>query len=99
MEDVESGDGYPHWDRQMRSFLSELKRRSVFKVAVAYGVVAWLLMQVAQVVEDALALPEQFDTLVIVTLALGFPIALILAWAYDLTPEGVKREEIELRNL
>ena len=75
------------------SFLGEIKRRKVFQVAAVYLVVAWLLIQIVDVVNEPLNLPEWFDTAVIVALAIGFPIAVILAWAFDLTPEGVVRDQ------
>jgi TolB-like protein len=71
--------------------LAELRRRSVFRVAGAYVVVGWLLVQAAGAFENGLNLPAWFDTVVIGLLALGFPVALVLAWAFELTPEGVKR--------
>jgi Tol biopolymer transport system component len=74
------------------SFLGEMKRRKVFQVAALYAVMAWLIIQVIDVINDPLKLPEWLDTVVIVLLAVGFPIALILAWAFDLTPEGIKPE-------
>ena len=74
------------------SFLGEIKRRKVFQVAALYAVMAWLIIQVIDVINDPLKLPEWLDTVVIVLLAVGFPIALILAWAFDLTPEGIKPE-------
>lgn len=73
------------------SFWGELRRRNVFKVGVAYLIVAWLIAQVINVVNEPLGLPDWFDTAVLVFLAAGFPLALILAWAYELTPEGIKR--------
>jgi len=73
------------------SVLGELKRRRVFQVAVAYAVVAWLMAQVVDVVNDPLNLPGWFDTAIIVTLAVGFPIAIVLAWIFDVTPQGVVR--------
>ena len=76
-----------------RSFLSELKRRRVYSVAVAYVVVAWLLIQVATQVFPFFEIPNWAVRLVIVLLALGFPVALILAWAFELTPEGIKRTD------
>ena len=76
-----------------KNFLTELKRRNVYKVGVAYLVVAWLLMQVATQIFPFLEIPNWAIRLVIVLLALGFPIALILAWAFELTPEGIKRTE------
>jgi TolB-like protein/Flp pilus assembly protein TadD len=73
------------------SFLREIKRRHVFRVAAVYAVVAWLVVQVVDVVNDPLGLPGPFDTVVIVLLGIGFPIALVLAWAFDLTPDGIVR--------
>ncbi len=74
----------------MNRFIEELKRRHVFRVAGAYIVVGWILTEVASVLEAGIGLPEWFDGFIIATLALGFPIAVILAWAFELTPEGVK---------
>jgi hypothetical protein len=74
-----------------RNFFAELKRRNVYKVAIAYAVVAWLLMQIATQIFPFLEIPNWAIRLVIMLLALGFPIALILAWAFELTPEGIKR--------
>jgi TolB-like protein/Tfp pilus assembly protein PilF len=76
-----------------KNFFVELKRRNVYKVAIAYAVVAWLLMQVATQVFPFLEIPNWAIRLVIMLLALGFPIALIIAWAFELTPEGLKRTE------
>ena len=73
------------------SFFSELKRRNVYKVAVAYAVVGWLVMQVAATVVPALHLPDAIITAVVVLILLGFPIALVIAWAFEMTPEGLKR--------
>ncbi|MEJ2761813.1 MAG: hypothetical protein P8126_09860, partial [Gammaproteobacteria bacterium] len=78
-------------DGEKGPLLTELRRRNVFKVAVAYAIVAWLLVQVTVAVENPLHLPPWMDTFVIVLLGIGFPVALILAWAFELTPEGVKR--------
>ena len=75
------------------NFFSELKRRNVYKVAVAYAVIGWLVMQVASTIVPALHLPETITTAVVVLTLLGFPIALVLAWAFELTPEGIKRAE------
>ena len=76
-----------------RSFLAELKRRKVFRVAVGYIVVAWLLLQLGEVLFDLLETPAWAGKLLIVFLALGLPAAIFLAWAYELTPEGVKRDD------
>jgi len=75
------------------SFFGELKRRNVYKVAVAYAVVGWLLIQVATQVFPFLDIPNWAIRLVILLTALGFPIALIIAWAFELTPEGIRRTE------
>jgi hypothetical protein len=76
-----------------RNFFSELKRRNVYKVAIAYAVVAWLLMQIATQVFPFLEIPNWAIRLVIMLIVIGFPIALVIAWAFELTPEGLKRTE------
>ena len=76
------------------SFFSELKRRNVYKVAVAYAVVGWLLAQIATQIFPFLEIPNWVVRLVIVLIAIGFPIALVIAWAFEATPEGIKRTEI-----
>jgi TolB-like protein len=75
-------------------FFGELKRRNVYKVAVAYAVVGWLLIQVATQVFPFLEISNWAIRLVIFVTALGFPVAVIIAWAFELTPEGVKRTEV-----
>jgi TolB-like protein/Tfp pilus assembly protein PilF len=74
------------------SFYSELKRRNVFKVALVYSAVAWLLLQVSATLGPALLLPDWFVSGVSFLLIIGFPIAIIFAWAFELTPEGLKRD-------
>jgi TolB-like protein len=76
-----------------RNIFTELKRRNVYKVAVAYAVVGWLLIQVATQVFPFLEIPNWMIRLVILLTALGFPVALVIAWAFELTPEGIKRTE------
>ena len=76
-----------------RNFFTELRRRNVYKVAVAYAVVGWLLIQVATQVFPFLEIPNWMIRLVILLTAFGFPVALIIAWAFELTPEGIKRTE------
>ena len=76
------------------NFFSELKRRNVYKVAVAYAVVAWLLMQVASQIFPFFEIPNWVVRLVVILLIIGFPIALIIAWAFETTPEGIKRTEV-----
>ncbi len=75
------------------SFFAELKRRNVYKVAIAYGVVAWLLIQVATQVFPFFEIPNWVVRLVVLVIIIGFPVALIIAWAFELTPEGLKRTE------
>jgi TolB-like protein/Flp pilus assembly protein TadD len=76
-----------------RSVFAELKRRNVYKVAVAYAVVGWLVVQVCSTVLPTFHAPEWVVQTLIVLVALGFPIALVIAWAFELTPEGIKRTE------
>jgi TolB-like protein/Tfp pilus assembly protein PilF len=77
----------------LRNFVGELKRRNVYKVAIAYAVIAWLLMQIATQVFPFLEIPNWAIRLVIMLIVIGFPIALIIAWAFELTPQGLKRTE------
>src|SRR5437867_4329427 len=79
--------------RESINFFAELKRRNVYKVAIAYAVVAWLLMQIATQVFPYLEIPNWAIRLVIMLIVIGFPIALVIAWAFELTPEGLKRTE------
>ncbi len=76
----------------MKKLITELKRRNVFRVGVAYAIVAWLLIEVASVILPALHLPDWALTLLVVFVVAGFPLALIVAWAFEMTPEGLKRE-------
>ena len=73
------------------SFWEEVKRRKVVRVAVVYSVVAWLLIEIVVTVEAPLNLPDWTDTFVIILVVVGFPLALILSWAYDLTRSGIER--------
>jgi TolB-like protein len=75
------------------NFFSELKRRNVYKVAVAYAVVGWVIAQIATQIFPFLEIPNWVVRLVIVLIAIGFPIALVIAWAFEATPEGIKRTE------
>ncbi|HET9800614.1 MAG TPA: hypothetical protein VFP82_02920, partial [Chthoniobacterales bacterium] len=75
------------------NFFAELKRRNVYKVAVAYGVVGWLVIQVTATIVPALHLPDGLTTAIVVIVLLGFPVALTIAWAFEMTPEGLKRTE------
>src|SRR5207244_1347668 len=76
-----------------RNFFAELKRRNVYKVAVAYAVVAWLLIQIATQVFPFFEIPNWAVRLTVLAIVIGFPIALVIAWAFELTPEGSKRTE------
>ena len=75
------------------SFLGEIKRRKIFQVAAVYLVVAWLLVQIVATVETPLNLPNWVDTLVILLLAIGFPVTLIMSWGFNLTPDGLVKEQ------
>ena len=77
------------------SFLGEIKRRKVFKVAAVYAVVGWLIIQVVGQIAAPLGLPPWFEAFVIVLLGIGFPIALILGWIFDLTPEGLRSTPVQ----
>src|SRR5256885_4920459 len=76
-----------------KTFFGELKRRNVDKVAIAYGVVAWLLIQIATQVFPFFEIPNWAVRLVVLAIIIGFPIALVLAWAFELTPGGIKRAD------
>jgi serine/threonine-protein kinase len=75
-----------------RNFLAELKRRNVYKVAVAYAVASWLLIQIATQVFPFFDIPNWAVRLVVLILIAGFPVALVFSWAFEITPEGIKRE-------
>src|SRR5438874_4115683 len=81
---------------KINNFFAELKRRNVYKVAVAYAVVAWLTIQAASIFLPAFNAPQWAMQIVILILVVGFPIALVFTWAFEITPEGIKLEsEIE----
>ena len=91
---LERNGRYLNWeDMNLRNFLAELKRRHVYRVAIAYAVVAWLLTQVATQVLPFFEIPNWAVRLVVLLLVIGFPAALVLAWAFDLTPDGIERSE------
>ena len=77
----------------MSGFLSELKRRNVFRVAIAYVITAWLLLQLADLVLDNTEAPSWVFQSIMLLVVIGFPIAAIFAWAFELTPEGIKKEK------
>ncbi|HET6592551.1 MAG TPA: hypothetical protein VFG48_06520, partial [Xanthomonadales bacterium] len=80
------------------SFFEELKRRNVIRVGIAYVVACWLILQVADVVLDNTPAPDWVMQLLMALMALGFPLAVLFAWAFELTPEGIKRERDVDRN-
>ena len=86
-------DDRPPWWRSMNpgNVFAELKHRHVYRVAIAYGVVAWLLIQIATQVFPFFEIPNFFIRLVVLVTMLGFPIAVIVAWAFEMTPDGLKR--------
>src|ERR1700755_3445252 len=75
------------------TFLTELKRRKFYRVAFAYAVVAWLLIQAASILFPTFEAPAWVMKVFVAVLVLGFPIALVFSWAFEITPEGIKREE------
>jgi TolB-like protein/Flp pilus assembly protein TadD len=75
------------------TFLTELKRRKVYRVAVAYAIVAWLLVQAASILFPTFEAPPWVMKVFVTAMVLGFPVALILAWAFEMTPQGIRREE------
>ncbi len=83
----------------MKSFFAELKRRKVHRVAIAYAVAAWLLIQIATQVFPFFEIPNWTVRLIVLVLVLGFPIALTLSWIFDLTPQGIRRTEESDRSL
>jgi adenylate cyclase len=78
-------------DLGRRSLFAELKRRSVFRVAALYAVVAWVLIQIGEATFEPLGLPEGSQRLLIILVGLGFPVAVVLTWVFDITPEGIVR--------
>jgi adenylate cyclase len=83
-----------------RVVLKELKRRKVFQVALVYVVMAWGVMQVGELLFEALQVPDGAYTLLVILVLLGFPVAVVLAWAYEITPDGVRRDIVqELKQL
>jgi len=74
------------------SFFNELKRRNVFRVGIAYTITAWLIAQVAGLAADSFLAPEWVMKMIFTVLMLGFPVSLVLAWAFELTTAGLRRE-------
>ena len=88
-------DRHSPWNYKNRDmeFITELKRRNVFRVGIAYLVLGWVLVQAADVIFPILQFPDWTITFVAVLTILGFPLALFFAWAFELTPEGVNLEK------
>jgi len=85
-------------DSRLHAILNELRNRKVFQVALVYALMAWGVMQVGELMFEALQVPEGAYTLLVILVILGFPVAVVLAWAYEITPEGVRRDLVrELR--
>src|SRR5689334_21894527 len=78
----------------LQKFFSELKRRNVYKVAITYAVVAWLLVQVGSILFPTFEVPAWVMKVYVTAIGAGFPIALVMAWAFELTPQGIKRTEV-----
>src|SRR5437867_10211331 len=89
---AQDGPGRRPIEVSERNFFAELKRRNVYKVAVAYAVVAWLLIQAASIFLPAFDAPPWVMKALITIIALCFPVALVLSWAFEITPEGIKLE-------
>ncbi len=79
-------------DQRLKDFWNQLKKRKVVRVALSYIFVGWVVMQVGEVTLESLAVPAWSLTLLVVFILLGFPIALVLAWAYEVTPQGVRKD-------
>jgi hypothetical protein len=75
------------------SLFQELKRRNVIRVGIAYAVTSWLVMQVSDVVIDNIGAPDWLFKAILLLLGIGFPLVMVFAWAFELTPEGIKREK------
>src|SRR5215831_5945750 len=91
---VEANEKRRGWEgMNSRNFFAELKRRHVYRAAIAYGVAAWLLVQIATQVFPFFEIPSWIVRLIVLTAILGFPIALTIAWAFEMTPEGLKRDD------
>ena len=79
-------------DERVVKFFTELKRRNVFRVGIAYVVGGWLLLQLTDVLSELLDLPDVVGRVIVLLVVIGLPVALFIAWAFEMTPEGVKRE-------
>src|SRR5437667_12356269 len=84
---AQDGPGRRPIEVSERNFFAELKRRNVYKVAIAYAIVGWLVIQVTATIVPALHLPESLTTAVVVLILVGFPVALVISWAFEATPQ------------
>ena len=75
------------------SFFEELKRRNVIRVGIAYAIAAWFLLQLSDLVLENIAAPDWVMQVIMLMLAIGFPLVVIFAWAFEMTPEGIKKEK------
>jgi len=76
---------------EFSNLISEIKRRNVHRVTTVYAVTGWLIIQVVATIKKPLNLPDKFDTITIILVAVGLPIAVIIAWVFELTPTGIKK--------
>ena len=77
----------------LKNYISELKRRNVFKASVAYIIVAWIITQVASIVLPTFDAPPYFMKMILFLLIIGFPLILVFTWAFELTPEGIRKSK------
>ncbi|MEE8487342.1 MAG: hypothetical protein V3S56_04175, partial [Gemmatimonadota bacterium] len=85
--------------KSYQQFFAELKRRKVFKVAAVYGAMSFALLQMADLLKDGFGLPDTFIPFITALVLLGFPLALVLAWALEVTPDGIRRTEANAAEL
>src|SRR5438132_5415888 len=90
---AQDGPGRRPIEVSERNFFAELKRRNVYKVAIAYAIVGWLVIQVTATIVPALHLPESLTTAVVVLILVGFPVALVISWAFEATAQCLKCTE------
>jgi len=91
-QDSRSAEAFPY-NASMRAFFRELQKRQVIKVGIAYLIVAWLVLQLADVIFPAMHVPDWSTSLVLGLLIVGFPLALVLSWIFDITPGGIRRSD------
>ena len=84
---------WPRQDADLSNLIEELKRRNVIRVGLAYLVAAWVVLQIADLVLENIGAPDWVMQTLMLVSALGFPVVLLFSWAFELTPEGIKREK------